>query len=78
MQAPGGLGGSSGGQRQFAPVLMRAAFAAGCEGCFIETHDDPAQARSDGPNMIPLAELPALLDQLLAIHRAIGRPQPVS
>jgi 2-dehydro-3-deoxyphosphooctonate aldolase (KDO 8-P synthase) len=74
VQAPGGLGGSSGGQREFAPVLMRAAVAAGCDGVFIETHDQPDQAKSDGPNMIPLAALPALIEQLLAIRAAVGSP----
>jgi 2-dehydro-3-deoxyphosphooctonate aldolase (KDO 8-P synthase) len=68
VQRPGGLGGSTGGDGKLAPVLARAAVAAGCDGVFIETHPEPAKALSDGPNQIPLAELPALLKQLLAIH----------
>ena len=69
VQQPGGLGGASGGQRQFAPVLARAAVAVGVAGVFIETHPDPDNAPSDGPNMIPLHEMPALLDTLLAFDR---------
>jgi 2-dehydro-3-deoxyphosphooctonate aldolase (KDO 8-P synthase) len=69
VQQPGGLGGASGGQRQFAPVLARAAVAVGVAGVFIETHPDPDSAPSDGPNMIPLHEMPALLDTLLAFDR---------
>jgi 2-dehydro-3-deoxyphosphooctonate aldolase (KDO 8-P synthase) len=76
VQAPGGLGDRSGGAGHLAPGLMRAALAMGVEGIFLETHDDPAQSLSDGPNMVPLAELPALLRDLRAIHRAIGRPAP--
>jgi len=68
VQRPGGLGASTGGDGKLAPVLARAAVAAGCDGVFIETHPEPAKALSDGPNQIPLAELPALLKQLLAIH----------
>ncbi|MHB1305423.1 MAG: 3-deoxy-8-phosphooctulonate synthase [Acidiphilium sp.] len=64
VQQPGGLGGASGGQRQFAPVLARAALAVGCAALFIECHPDPDHAPSDGPNMIPLAEMPALLARL--------------
>lgn len=70
VQQPGGLGGASGGDRRFAPVLARAAAAVGVAGFFIETHPDPANAPSDGPNMIPLDEMPALLDILVAIDRA--------
>jgi len=69
VQQPGGLGGASGGQRQFAPVLARAAVAVGVAGLFIETHPDPDSAPSDGPNMIPLHEMPALLDTLHAFDR---------
>ncbi|HTM22557.1 MAG TPA: 3-deoxy-8-phosphooctulonate synthase [Kofleriaceae bacterium] len=76
VQAPGGLGDRSGGQGHFAPALMRAALAVGVEGVFLECHDRPARAPSDGPNMVPMAELPALLRDLRAIHRAIGRPSP--
>lgn len=64
VQLPGGQGGSSGGQREFAPVLARSAVAAGASGVFIETHPQPDRALSDGPNMIPLAELPPLLGLL--------------
>ncbi|TPG61219.1 3-deoxy-8-phosphooctulonate synthase [Roseomonas nepalensis] len=66
VQQPGGLGGSSGGQREFAPVLARAAVAVGVAMVFIETHPDPDHAPSDGPNMIPLRELPALIARLKA------------
>ncbi|MEO0993458.1 MAG: 3-deoxy-8-phosphooctulonate synthase, partial [Pseudomonadota bacterium] len=69
VQQPGGLGGSSGGDRRFAPVLARAAVAVGVAGLFIETHPDPDSAPSDGPNMIPLAEMPALLARLAAFDR---------
>jgi 2-dehydro-3-deoxyphosphooctonate aldolase (KDO 8-P synthase) len=68
VQRPGGLGSTTGGDGKLAPVLARAAVAAGCDGVFLETHVNPAEAFSDGPNQIPLAELPALLKQLLAIH----------
>ena len=67
VQQPGGLGGASGGQREFVPVLARAAVAVGVSGLFIETHEDPDNAPSDGPNMVPLTELPALLQKLSAI-----------
>ncbi|QLP97935.1 MAG: 3-deoxy-8-phosphooctulonate synthase [Rhodoblastus sp.] len=66
VQQPGGKGGSSGGQREFAPVLARAAVAVGVAGLFIETHQDPDHAPSDGPNMVPLKELEPLLARLLA------------
>ncbi len=66
VQQPGGQGGSSGGQREFAPVLARAALAVGCAAVFLETHQDPDEAPSDGPNMIPLHEMPALLSRLKA------------
>ena len=66
VQQPGGQGTSSGGQREFVPVLARAAVAVGVAGVFIETHDDPANAFSDGPNQVPLGEFEALLRQLLA------------
>ncbi len=68
VQRPGGLGGTTGGDGKLAPVLARAAVAAGCDGVFIETHINPSEAFSDGPNQIPLAELAALLKQLVAIH----------
>jgi len=63
-QQPGGQGGSSGGQREFAPVLARAAIAVGVAGVFAETHDNPDQALSDGPNMIPLHEMSHFIDHL--------------
>lgn len=66
VQQPGGKGTSSGGQREFAPVLARAALAVGCAALFIETHDNPETAPSDGPNMIPLDEMKALLARLKA------------
>ncbi|MEZ5797246.1 MAG: 3-deoxy-8-phosphooctulonate synthase [Paracoccaceae bacterium] len=66
---PGGLGDSSGGQREFAPVLARAAVSLGIAGVFLETHQDPDRAPSDGPNMIRLAEMPALIDSLMAFDR---------
>ncbi len=71
VQLPGGGGDKSAGQREFAPVLARAALAAGANGLFIETHPKPDQALSDGPNMIPLAEMPALLRGLLKIFNAV-------
>lgn len=66
VQQPGGLGGASGGQREFAPVLSRAALAIGVAALFIETHQSPDQAPSDGPNMLPLTALPNLLEQFKA------------
>jgi 2-dehydro-3-deoxyphosphooctonate aldolase (KDO 8-P synthase) len=71
VQLPGGAGEESGGQREFAPVLARCAVAAGARGVFIETHPDPDRALSDGPNMIPLAQMPALLAGLLRIQAAL-------
>jgi 2-dehydro-3-deoxyphosphooctonate aldolase (KDO 8-P synthase) len=71
VQLPGGGGDKSAGQREFAPVLARAAVAAGATGVFIETHPRPDRALSDGPNMIPLAEMPALLAGLVRVHRAV-------
>ncbi|QYZ70699.1 3-deoxy-8-phosphooctulonate synthase [Neotabrizicola shimadae] len=66
---PGGLGDSSGGQREFAPVLARAAVAIGIAGVFLETHEDPDRAPSDGPNMIHLADMPRLIESLMAFDR---------
>jgi len=75
VQQPGGQGTSSGGQREFVPVLARAAVAVGVAAVFMETHPDPDKAPSDGPNMVPLKALPALLDTLIAFDRlAKGRP----
>lgn len=71
VQMPGGQGERSGGDRRMVPYLMRAAVAAGCDGVFLETHPRPDQALSDGPNMIPLDELPALFRQCLRIRQAI-------
>lgn len=71
VQQPGGMGGSSGGQREFVPVLSRAAVAVGVAGVFIETHDSPDSAPSDGPNMVPLTELGALLSSLKAIDALV-------
>jgi 2-dehydro-3-deoxyphosphooctonate aldolase (KDO 8-P synthase) len=73
VQLPGGGGDKSSGQREFAPVLARAALAAGANGIFIETHPRPDRALSDGPNMIPLAEMPALLRSLLKVFNAVER-----
>jgi 2-dehydro-3-deoxyphosphooctonate aldolase (KDO 8-P synthase) len=66
VQQPGGLGNASGGDRRFAPVLARAALAVGCASVFMETHPDPDQAPSDGPNMVPLRQMPELLAMLKA------------
>ena len=73
VQLPGGGGDKSSGQREFAPVLARCALAAGANGLFIETHPRPERALSDGPNMIPLAEMPVLLRGLLKIFNAVKR-----
>jgi 2-dehydro-3-deoxyphosphooctonate aldolase (KDO 8-P synthase) len=69
VQQPGGRGGTSGGQREFVPVLARAACAVGVSALFIETHEDPDNAPSDGPNMVPLDQMQALLGQLSAHDR---------
>ena len=69
VQQPGGQGTSSGGQREFVPVLARAAVAVGVAGVFIETHDNPAEAFSDGPNQVPLGEFEALVSRLMAFDR---------
>jgi 2-dehydro-3-deoxyphosphooctonate aldolase (KDO 8-P synthase) len=71
VQLPGGGGHESGGQREFAPVLARCALAAGADALFIETHPQPGRALSDGPTMIPLAEMPGLLRDLLRIFNAL-------
>jgi len=80
VQQPGGLGTSSGGQREYAGALARAAVAVGVDGLFLETHPDPDKAPSDGPNMIPLHRMEALLEQLLAIRQAVAArgPQPTT
>ena len=69
VQQPGGQGGSSGGQREFAPVMARCAVAIGIAGVFIETHEDPDNAPSDGPNMIHLEQMPAMIDNLMQFDR---------
>ena len=70
VQRPGGLGNATGGDREFVGVLARAAVAAGVDGIFLETHPDPDKSPSDGPNMVPLADMPALVDRLTRLHRA--------
>jgi 2-dehydro-3-deoxyphosphooctonate aldolase (KDO 8-P synthase) len=72
VQLPGGAGSSSGGQREFAPVLARAAIAAGADGVFLEVHEDPEKALCDGPNSLRLDQLPDLLTQLKAIKTALA------
>jgi 2-dehydro-3-deoxyphosphooctonate aldolase (KDO 8-P synthase) len=72
VQLPGGAGSSSGGQREFAPILARAAIAAGADGIFLEVHEDPDNALCDGPNSLPLDQLPGLLVQLKAITAALA------
>ncbi|MFC3125998.1 3-deoxy-8-phosphooctulonate synthase [Pseudoroseomonas globiformis] len=74
VQQPGGQGTTSGGQREFVPVLARAAVAVGVAGLFIETHQDPDNAPSDGPNMVPLAQFEALLRDLMALD-ALSKSQ---
>ena len=76
VQLPGGQGTSSGGQREFVPVLARAAVAVGIAGLFMETHPDPANALSDGPNAVPLKHMRALLEQLLSLDRVV-KSQPL-
>ena len=79
VQQPGGRGSSTGGQREFVAPLARAAMAVGVDGLFIETHPNPDQALSDGPNMVPLQRLEPLLEQLLAIRAAAtAQPEAVS
>ena len=73
VQLPGGQGSSSGGQREFVPVLARAAVAVGISGLFMETHPDPAKALSDGPNAVPLNRMRELLESLIAIDMAVKK-----
>jgi 2-dehydro-3-deoxyphosphooctonate aldolase (KDO 8-P synthase) len=73
VQLPGGQGDRSGGQREFVPVLARAAVAVGVSGLFMETHPDPAQAMSDGPNAWPLPQMTALLEQLVELDALVKR-----
>ena len=77
VQQPGGQGGSSGGQREFAPVMARAAVALGVAGVFIETHEDPDNAPSDGPNMIHLDRMPALVASLMEFDK-LAKADPLS
>lgn len=76
VQQPGGQGGSSGGQREFAPVMARAAVALGVAGVFIETHENPDNAPSDGPNMVPLDQMPALIASLMRFD-ALAKAEPL-
>ncbi|NOD31372.1 3-deoxy-8-phosphooctulonate synthase [Ruegeria atlantica] len=76
VQQPGGKGGSSGGQREFAPVMARAAVSLGVGAVFIETHQDPDSAPSDGPNMIPLDQMPLLVDTLMRFD-ALAKANPI-
>lgn len=76
VQQPGGLGGASGGQREFAPVMARAAVSLGIAAVFIETHEAPDTAPSDGPNMIPLAQMRALVTSLMAFD-ALAKADPI-
>ncbi|MDG1129208.1 3-deoxy-8-phosphooctulonate synthase [Seohaeicola saemankumensis] len=76
VQQPGGKGGSSGGQREFAPVMARAAVSLGIAAVFIETHEDPDNAPSDGPNMIPLDRMEALIGSLMAFDR-LAKADPI-
>lgn len=73
VQLPGGQGGSSGGQREFVPILARAAMAVGISGLFMETHPDPAKALSDGPNAVPLNRMKELLESLVAIDSVVKK-----
>ena len=73
VQQPGGQGTSSGGDRRFVPVLARAAVAVGVAGVFIETHEDPDRAPSDGPNMVPLKDFDALMAELMAIDAVVKK-----
>jgi 2-dehydro-3-deoxyphosphooctonate aldolase (KDO 8-P synthase) len=71
VQLPGGQGTTSGGQREFVPVLARAAVASGVAGIFMETHPDPANAKSDGPNAVPLHRIESLLATLVALDQVV-------
>ncbi|HCP00801.1 MAG TPA: 3-deoxy-8-phosphooctulonate synthase, partial [Rhodospirillaceae bacterium] len=77
VQQPGAQGTSSGGQREFAPVLARAAVAIGVAGVFLETHDNPDNAPSDGPNMVHLKDMPGIIKTLLELDR-IAKANPIS
>ena len=71
MQQPGGQGTTSGGQRQYVPILARAAAAVGIAAVFIETHENPDKAPSDGPNMVPLHKLEDLMKQIMAVDKLV-------
>ena len=71
VQQPGGMGDKTGGQREFVEYLARAAIAVGVAAVFMETHPDPDNAPSDGPNMVPLSKMPGLLNQLVEIDKLI-------
>lgn len=71
VQKPGGNGSSTGGNRQYVEYLAKAAVAVGADGLFMETHPDPDQAKSDGPNMVPLDEMEGLLKKLLRVYDAV-------
>jgi 2-dehydro-3-deoxyphosphooctonate aldolase (KDO 8-P synthase) len=73
VQLPGGQGSTSGGQREFVPVLARAAVAVGVAGLFMETHPNPAQAKSDGPNAVPLQRMKELLATLADLDRVVKK-----
>ena len=77
VQQPGGQGTSSGGQREFAPILARAAVSIGVAGVFLETHNDPDKAPSDGPNMIRLNELRGIIEMLLEFD-ALAKQRPIT
>ena len=78
VQQPGGLGDRTGGDRKYVPVLARAAIAVGCAAVFMEVHQDPDNAPSDGPNMVRLADLPELLEPLVAFDRIAKAPRPAA
>ncbi|MGY9005011.1 MAG: 3-deoxy-8-phosphooctulonate synthase, partial [Alphaproteobacteria bacterium] len=73
VQQPGGQGTTSGGDRRFVPVLARAAIAVGVAGVFMETHENPDSAPSDGPNMVPLSDMPDLIENLMEIDAITKR-----
>ncbi len=76
LQLPGGLGNASGGQREYAPILARASVAAGVDGLFMEVHPEPERALCDGPNMIRLSHVQALLEELLTLREAMNKKIP--
>jgi 2-dehydro-3-deoxyphosphooctonate aldolase (KDO 8-P synthase) len=78
VQQPGGQGTSSGGDRRFVPVLARAAVAVGIAGLFIETHQDPDTAPSDGPNMVPLKNFEGLMRDLMALDAVVKAQSPTA